>query len=58
MSEDARMTVAQPTELDLGAQRDRIGADPHPDVTDDREPEIPSYETAGPYDYGSPFEEN
>jgi hypothetical protein len=23
------------------------------DITDDREPEIPAYETEGPYDYGS-----
>jgi hypothetical protein len=23
------------------------------DATDEREPEIPSYETDGPYDYGS-----
>lgn len=30
----------------------------HPDVTDDREPSIQSYETDGPYDCGNPLEED
>ena len=35
----------------------KLAPDDFSDATDDREPEIPSYETGGPHDNPSPFEE-
>lgn len=34
-----------------------MNEDEFPDVTDEREPSIRSYETDGPYDYGNPMED-